>query len=430
MSISRCRPTPVVVMAAAGVVLAAAAAGSDEPKLALDQAITLSLAAPRLRAARELIPQAEADALTASLLPRPTATFGADLLPLARPFTVEEPGGPPQLAGGLTFPLDWLLFGKRSAGMASARVGIGIAEAEYADAVRRRVAETTEAFYDVLEAETLVDLARQTVADLEHTETALQKAGESGGRPQVDLSRVRLERQGARREERSARAALISAKAALSALVGRQDGVEVAGTLDGPLGVKPLEVEQAFALALEHRPDILALRQRVAKARRDQVVEDRNARPDAAFGFGVTRQFQRAVGAPDVVAWGASVEVGLPLFDRNQGNRAKARSAAVQAEHELNAATADLRAGVVRAVESLRAARDTATELTQTDLDLASQVRDSIQKAYDAGGRPLIEWLDAQRGYRETYRAYVTSRADYWRALSQYECALGKRLTP
>jgi outer membrane protein, heavy metal efflux system len=429
MSISRCRQVPAAMIAAAVVLGAACAAAGEEPRLTLDQAITLSLSAPGLRAAREPVTQARADAVTASLLPRPTVNVDAGLLPLTRRFTVDEPGGPSEVSGGLSVPLDWLLFGKRSAGMASARAGIGIAEAAYADAVRHRVAGTTQAFYDVLEAETLVDLARQAVADLEQVEAALQKAVASGGRPQVDLSRIRLELQGARRDERSARAGFVSASTTLAALVERPDGVRVAGTLDGPLPARAATVEQAIAMALENRPDILALRQRVAKARQDEVVERRNAWPDASFGFGVTRQFQQSIGVPNVTAWGASVEIGLPLFDRNQGNRAKARSASVQATCELSAATAELRADVARASESLQAALEIATQLTQVELDLASQVRDSIKKAYDAGGRPLIEMIDAQRSYRETYRAYITSRADYWRALSQYECALGKRLT-
>jgi cobalt-zinc-cadmium efflux system outer membrane protein len=131
----------------------------------------------------------------------------------------------------------------------------------------------------------------------------------------------------------------------------------------------------------------------------------------------VAHQFQRAIGAPDVTAYGFSLEIALPLFDRNQGGRAKAAAAAVQASHELQAALAELRAEVEQAVASLATALENATQMTRTDLDLASQVRDSFSRAYAAGGRPLIELLDAQRSYRETYRAYVSTRAEYWRVI-------------
>ena len=50
------------------------------------------------------------------------------------------------------YPIDWYLFGKRAARMASAAVGVKVSEADYADLVRRRVLATAQAYYDVLEA--------------------------------------------------------------------------------------------------------------------------------------------------------------------------------------------------------------------------------------------------------------------------------------
>ena len=44
------------------------------------------------------------------------------------------------------------------------------------------------------------------------------------------------------------------------------------------------------------------------------------------------------------------------------------------------------------------------------------------------GGRPLIDVLDAQRSYRDTYRLYISSRADYWRALCKYNSVIGKQV--
>ena len=46
-------------------------------------------------------------------------------------------------------------------------------------------------------------------------------------------------------------------------------------------------------------------------------------------------------------------------------------------------------------------------------------------EAYRAGGSPLIDVLNAETSYRETYRLYITSRADYGRAFYLYNSALG-----
>ena len=37
--------------------------------------------------------------------------------------------------------------------------------------------------------------------------------------------------------------------------------------------------------------------------------------------------------------------------------------------------------------------------------------------------------LDAERTYRDTYRLYISSRADYWRSVYKYNSAIGKQVT-
>src|SRR4051794_38422436 len=136
------------------------AAPSPGRGLTLDQAINATLIAdPKIRAGLEAINQASADALTASLLPNPTLLADVQLLPLTRPFTVTRQGGPPQTDYQLGMPIDWFLFDKRAAQMASAQLGIRHSETDYADLIRQRVRDTAVAFYDMLEARALLDLA-------------------------------------------------------------------------------------------------------------------------------------------------------------------------------------------------------------------------------------------------------------------------------
>ena len=144
--------------------------------LTLDQAINLCLTNdPKIHAGLQIVNQAHADAWTASLAPNPTANVGGTLLPLSRPFTPEEPGGPPELDVEISYPVDWFLFGKRAAAMASAQAGVCISQSDYADLVRQRVTETALAFYDILEAKASLELARQDVENLERVEAVSQR---------------------------------------------------------------------------------------------------------------------------------------------------------------------------------------------------------------------------------------------------------------
>jgi outer membrane protein, heavy metal efflux system len=403
--------------------------------LTLDQAINDTLVAdPKIRAGLEVIKQANADFLTSSLLPNPSLLADAVFLPLNKPFTPENPGGPPQMDAQVSFPIDWFLFGKRVAAMASATLGVRQSEADFADLVRQRVRDAALAYYDVLEAKGLLESARQDVDNFTKLEAATKKAVEAGGRPVVDLQRVRLDLLRSQQTLREAEATLTATKAKLRALFGRTDpdpAFDVRGNLDAPLTVIPFGVEEALAQAQENRPDIQSLRVQISKAQADMVVEHRKAFPQITPQFGYTRQFQGlALAAPDADSWTVTLTTTLPFFDRNQGNRAKAESVAAQNYYNLQSGMVELRSEIEQVVQEFRTAYQNAQAVADEQLKLAEQVLSSITQAYEQGGRPLIDVLDAQRNYRETYRLYLTSRANYWRAVYKFSAALGKQVQP
>jgi cobalt-zinc-cadmium efflux system outer membrane protein len=397
--------------------------------LNFDQVIAATLMVdPKIRAGLEAVNQSNADFWTSSLLPNPTLLTDGLLLPLRR-FTPDRTGGPPQTDVLVSYPIDWFLFGKRVAAMASASLGVRQAEFDYADLVRQRVLASALAFYDLLEAKELLTLARQDTENLARLEAATRRATQAGGRPVVELNRVRLDLLKSQQALREAEAAIIIAKAKLRALLGRTDfdpSFDIKGDLDAPLAAEPLPPEQAFALAQENRPDIQSLRFKVFKAQADTDVERRKAFPQITPQTGWTHQFQReAIGQPDADSWNVALTTTLPLFDRNQGNRAKANSVVSQNSLNLQAGLVDLRAEIEQAVQDARTAYANASAVARDQLKLATEVRDSITKAYEVGGRPLIDVLDAQRNYRETYRLYISSRANYWRSFYKFLAAIG-----
>ncbi len=402
-------------------------------KLTIDRAINTTLVAdPKLRAGFEAINQANGDYLTASLPPNPTFYMDGQLLPLTRPFTVDRQGGPPQMDVLLSYQIDWLLFGKRAAAMASASLGVRAVEADYADRIRLRVTETATTFYDVLEAKALRKLAQQDIENFKRIEKSTAAAVAAGGRPQVDLNRVRLDLLTSQRTLREAEFNSVSAEARLRSLLNRTDSdpeFDIEGDLTGKLTAEPIAADDAYRLALENRPDIKADQYKIAQAEATVVSEDRRAYPLVTPQIGYIRQFQqKAIGFPDANSYLVSVTTTLPLFDRNQGNRARARSLAVQQHYGLQGDLVDLRSEIEQATKQFRMAYLNATSVAEEQLKLATEVRDSINQAYNTGGRPLVDVLDAQRNYRETYRTYITGRANYWRSLYKLNAAIGKQV--
>jgi cobalt-zinc-cadmium efflux system outer membrane protein len=410
--------------------------GPETPQaMSLDQVInTVLLADPKIRAGFESINQAQGEALQASLRPNPNFLITQTLLPLTRPFTEDLQGGPPQLDVGVSYRIDWFLFGKRAAAMLAAGLGVRVSEAEFSDLIRQRALEASTAYYDILEAKALLELAHQDADNFKRVEGITQKAVEGGGRPQVELGRIRLDRLRAEQSVRDAENKLVAARARLRALMGLGDldpSFDVSGSLEDVSSPQPPSLEESYDIAARNRPDLSALRWRVQQAQAAVVVEQRQGYPEVTPQIGYTRQFQRkAIGFPDASSFGFGMEMSLPVFDRNQGNRQKAAAAAVQQQYELQAGLVELRSEVIQADKELRTVLANSRAVAEEQLKLAGEVRDSLNKAYEAGGRPLIDVLDAQRNYRETYRLFIESRANLGRAAARFNAVLGKRALP
>jgi cobalt-zinc-cadmium efflux system outer membrane protein len=414
-------------------------AGEELPKpkvdapagVTLDQAINACLLAdPKLRAGWEAVTQAQADLLTGSLLPNPTFLGDALLLPFRRN-TPEMPVGPPQTDLQLGMPIDWFLFGKRAAAMESARLGVDVSAADYADQVRLRIAAVVAAFFDVLEARALLDLARQDYHNLQRVESITAERVRLGGVGTVELDRVRLSVFDARREVRNREVTLAAARAKLRAFLGPYGGdasLDAAGSLDVPRPAAAPTSEEALALAEEARPDIISLKRQIARAEAATQSERAKAYPTVTPTLALTRQFQKSLGVPDASSWNASVTLSVPLFDRNQGNIAKARSTELQTALTLQSQLLDLRAEVEQAVETFRAAYANVTTLDPEQLKAARDVRDKIEAGYKAGGRTLLELLDAEKTYRDANRTYIMGRSTYWHSLHKLNAAVGKQV--
>jgi cobalt-zinc-cadmium efflux system outer membrane protein len=409
--------------------LAPRAAGSAG--ISLDQAILVTLSAdPKLRAALENISQAQADLLTSSLTPNPTLTADALLLPLRR-IRLDEQGGPPQTDWLLGYPIDWFLFGKRAAAIESSRLGVDVSAADYADQVRQRVANVIAAYYDVLEARSLHDLTRQDLDTLSRVQTMTAERVKLGGAPAVDLDRARLAVFDARREARNREVALAAALSKFRAFLGTASAdpaLDVAGSLDVPNPVSPPSLKEILALAGQTRPDIISLRRQIAKAEAAIRSEQTKAWPSLVPSFGYTEQFQHSIGFRDFASWDVSVNLSLPLLDRNQGNIAKARSTEVQAALSLQAQLNDLRAEIEQAVDAFRMAYANVTANDPEQLRTARDVRDRIEGAYKAGGKTLLELLDAERAYRDARRTYLLDQSTYWHSLHRLNAAVGKQV--
>jgi cobalt-zinc-cadmium efflux system outer membrane protein len=383
----------------------------------------------RVLAGTARIGVAEAGLITASLVPNPSLFSDCELIPLRRADIINQLG-PPQWDTLVAFPIDWLLFGKRLAAMHAARLGIEVAGADFENTLRIQVAQTVDAFYEVLMDDAYFKLAEKNLEELRELEKIIQDLARNKKVGGLDVDRIQLAVLEAVLERHDRELALELAKARLRPFIGRTAAdadYDVAGDLTVTAVVPPPKLPEAVALAEAHRPDLLSGRKAIAQAKAVVELERRKAKPNVAVQPGWSYQDQAH---QTTFHNGSMLDIGiimtLPLTDRNQGNIRKAKAEI----HERQFTYEGDRADALAEVEASRASYEDAVEhLTQFNkpetLKAAQDLRKNMEAAYRAGDRKLIEMLDAQTAYRDRLAHVIEFQSDYWRTLNRLNAAVG-----
>jgi cobalt-zinc-cadmium efflux system outer membrane protein len=383
----------------------------------------------RVLAGAERVRMAEADLVTSSLIPNPSLFADCQLIPL-RTADIQNQLGPPQWDALVTFPIDWLLFGKRLAAMRAARLGIDVSSADAADVLRVQLSQAVDAFYEVLEDDAYFKLSEKNLEELGELEKLTQELARNKKVGALELDRIKLAVHEALLERHDRELALDLAKARLRPFLGRTAAdadYEVEGALTVTAVVPPPKLEEALALADAYRPDLLSGRKAIDQGSAAVEFERRRAKPQVAIQPGWTYQDQAH---QSLFRNGSMLDIGisttLPFTDRNQGNIRKARVQVQERQLTYQGDRADALAEVEARVASYSDAVEHLTQFnTPETLKAAYDLRKNMEAAYRAGERRLIELLDAQKAYHDRLAHVIEFQSDYWRTLNKLNAAVG-----
>ena len=405
-----------------------AAASADEPLTvaqAIDEALQHNLG---LLAERASLTIADAQMIAAKLRPNPVFSFSADHLDwLGTGYNAENNGGPPESAWRVDVPLE--RGGKRDARIALASVVKSAAAAQFADAVRGLRQDVTLACIDVMAARASRDLLADnlhTFEDLVRVNRARLVAGSIAAsearRSEVAMLQFRATVVRADLD-------LAGANAKLRTLLGRPPGdpIAIADDLRGAEPVDRLEPAALRRLAIESRPDLLALHLGQARSTADLRLQEALGRVDYTVGAEYRRQ-QGIAGMGNSV--GLFFSAPLPFSNRNQGEIARATAELTQAERQIAAREAQITADVESAFHEFATTRDLVASIEADLIGSATKARDTAEYTYRAGGGTLLELLDAQRAFNDTMQSYVEARAGLRRAATRLNGAVGTEVVP
>ncbi|MCS7025005.1 MAG: TolC family protein [Bryobacteraceae bacterium] len=407
---------------------AALAKAQTTPVLSLEQAVEEALTRNQtLLAERSNIDIARAGQITARLRPNPVATVsGLTLNLLGATYSPDSPLGPNQFNFHVDLPIE--RSSKRQARIALAREETALAELSFRESLRQLIAEVYSAYIEVQLAQENLKLAEQTLDRFNQLVRINEARLAAGDLSEVELqrSRVALLQYSAAFEQAKLR--LFEAKSRLALTLGRESAhldtnfaVEP-GFRDGPLGTTK---QEAVALALNQRPDLLALRQALERNRVYLQLQLASARVDYSLGTEVSRQWAFGIAGNNL---GFSLSVPLPVFNRNQGEIARAQREIEQAQRRLAAAELSVRTDVERAYQRCLSHQDLAQRVEQDLLGRARRVLEGTRYSYERGEASLVELLDAQRAFIDAVQIYNEARANYSRSLLELRSATAESI--
>lgn len=399
------------------------AAGQPLPRLTLDQAINEAvLRNQALLAERANIDIARARQITASLRPNPVVTASAQTLNVfSAPYSADSPLGPNQFT--LHTDLTIETAGKRQRRIGLASEDVALSEAAFRETLRQLIAGVHSSYVDVQLARESLALARQTLESFQKLVSINEARLKAGDLAEVELERSRVALLQVSAAEQQARLRLSEAKARLRLAMGRREDsgdfdVEEAFR-DGPA---PADPSEAVARALSQRPDLNAQRISLARAGADLRLQRANARVDYTVGTEVSRQWVAGIAGSSM---GFSVSIPLPVFNRNQGEIARAEREMEQARRRLAAVELAVRTEVATAYQRCLSHGELVRRIEADMLSRARRVLETTRYSYERGEASLVELLDAQRAFNDAMQTYNEARANYARSLLELDSATG-----
>jgi cobalt-zinc-cadmium efflux system outer membrane protein len=412
-------PTPVPMPAKSAPAQAPAA------QISLDDAIRMALQHNHaLLALRSTIQQSLAGEITANLRPNPTLGLDAQFLPIFQPdkFSSEYIDQQAQFDAGVGYLFE--RGKKRQHRLQAAQDQTIVVRSQVSDAERQLVYNVSQQFVEVLLSESMLEFAQQDLDSFQKTVDISKERFRVGDMSEGDFLKIKLQLLQFQTDVSAAKLAKLQSLAALRQLLGFEsvpDDYDVEGALD----YQPVHADMVGlkSIAAINRPDLRAAQQAVVAAESQLALQKANGKQDFTGTFNYTHTAGLSTGA-------LIFSMPIPIFDRNQGEIARARYAIAQAQEQSSETSQQVSTDVVQAYENLLTNIQIIQLYQGGYVDQAKQSRDISEYAYRKGAASLLDYLDSERTYRANQLAYRQALANYMLALEQVRQAVGTRNLP
>lgn len=303
---------------------------------------------------------------------------------------------------------------KRELRVKSAAARLDAARFDLDDAARQQLGLLRYAYYNLRLAQERLVLAQETAALYGKSAEAGKLRKKAGDIAPVDLSRLQIDQARADSDARQALTELQQARQALAYLIGRDAEAESLVAADSWPALEALALAQ---VPLEQRPDLAAASRRLQAAEAERDLAKAKKSRDVTFGVQYEHNMQNA----PTNSYGFGVSVPLFIWHEYEGEIARSEADLDVARRQLEQLQAQATGQVAQARNALLSARDRYQRLEGGLLADAERVAKAAEFAYGKGAMGLMDLLDARRTLRQIQIEAASARADYAKALSDWQ---------
>lgn len=333
---------------------------------------------------------------------------------------------------GIAVPVE--LGAKRRRRVELAQAELEAVEAEVADRERRLAFEVLTVYAEALAALRELETTESiNQVDLQTTRFVQARVNEGESAPlELNLLRAEVDRLRSRRTLVEGRLTTTLLKLKVLAGISDTEPLRLRENLTTTRPPAfPQSIEAAIAIALRSRPDLRLARLNEEVAEAGLQLARASAAPDltAFTRYSVTRSAfeDTPIGVlrdrDKTLTFGVSV--GIPVFNRNQGNKAEAAALISQARTRRTFLEQLIRSEVQSAYARYEAARSAASTFEQGVIARSTENIRVIRAAYELGQFQITDLLSEQRRLLDSQREYTEALTEQYRALADLQAALG-----
>jgi outer membrane protein, heavy metal efflux system len=296
--------------------------------------------------------------------------------------------------------------GRRGQKQEAARFGITSAQQKLTQEQLNVRAKCRELYYRVLAGEQLVRIAAENLESAKALLNIAEKRVRLGESRPMELVKARVEFFSLEREFDKAKTTLAGDRQVLRQFLGGDlpEDFTLAAETNGLEPAAPLKRWQEAAFAAH--PLLAAQEAQVRQAENALGAERQAWVPDVTVKVFHTQEV-------DLRATGGGLSVPLPLWNRKEGEVAKAAAAKSQAASELRLLKQDLETRLSAQYSLYETARRQVEAFQTAILKEAAESLRVAQFSYEHGETSMLELLDSRRVYRGTEQDYYKALLDY-----------------